>query len=167
MALRVTSTSGKVAAKSDSPDETMRLARALGKALPPGTCVALYGELGAGKTVFARGLIHGLGVADEVPVTSPTFVIVSEYAGRVPIHHIDAYRLAGAGDMVDLGSREMFFSDAVSIIEWAERIADALPDERIDVRMGVAGEAARTIEIEALGERHLETLARLAENSDE
>ncbi len=120
--------------------------------LPAGACVALYGDLGAGKTVFARGLIHALGVPAGVPVTSPTFVIVSEYEGRGPIHHVDAYRLAGAGDIVDLGSRELFFGDAISIVEWAERVERALPDDRVDVRLAVSGETSRRIEISGRGD---------------
>ena len=162
MTLKVTSTSGKLRAVSESPEETIALAGALGAALAPGMCVALYGELGAGKTVFARGLIRGLGVADNIPVTSPTFVIVSEYEGRVPVHHIDAYRLGGSSDIVDLGSRELFFSDAVSIVEWAERIAGALPEERIDVQFSVAGETAREIEIAATGKAAADAVAKLA-----
>jgi tRNA threonylcarbamoyladenosine biosynthesis protein TsaE len=162
LTLKVTNTSPGLTAVSGSVEDTIKLARALGAVLPAGACVALYGDLGAGKTVFARGLIHGLGVADDVAVTSPTFVIVSEYSGRVPIHHVDAYRLAGAGDIVELGSREMFFSDAVSIVEWPERIEGALADERLDVRLAVAGESVRTIELAATGKTHVEALAKLA-----
>ena len=161
MTPKVTSTSDRLAITTTSPDETAVVAKALGAALPAGACVALYGDLGAGKTVFARGLIHGLGVPDEVPVTSPTFVIVSEYEGRVPIHHIDAYRLTGSADIVDLGSREIFFENAVSIIEWAERIEPALPEERIDVAMAVTGESERSIEIRPRGRAYVERLRRL------
>jgi tRNA threonylcarbamoyladenosine biosynthesis protein TsaE len=84
-------------------------------------------------------------------VTSPTFVIVTEYEGRLPVHHIDAYRLARPSDIVDLGSRELFFCDAVSIIEWADRIAGALPDERLDVTLTLAGESERRLEIAPRG----------------
>jgi tRNA threonylcarbamoyladenosine biosynthesis protein TsaE len=164
---KVTSISDRLAIRTFSPEETVEVAKALAAALPAGACVALYGDLGAGKTVFARGLIHGLGVPDEVPVTSPTFVIVSEYEGRVPIHHIDAYRLGGTADIVDLGSRELFFEKAVSIVEWAERIERALPEERVDVALTVAGETERNIEIRPRGRVYAEAVAAAGERLNE
>ena len=154
--MKVTSTSGKFEVLSESPEETAALGRRLGERLFPGACVALYGELGSGKTVFARGVIHGAGVEDSVSVTSPSFVIVSEYKGRLAIHHIDAYRLAGAKDIIDLGSTELLFGEAVSIVEWADRVASELPDERIDVTLEVAGESERRIEMRATGKAYEE-----------
>jgi tRNA threonylcarbamoyladenosine biosynthesis protein TsaE len=110
--------------------------------------------LGSGKTVFARGLIHGLGVGAETHVTSPTFVIVSEYLGRLPIHHVDAYRLSGPVDIVNLGSRELFFEDAVSVVEWADRIEEALPEDRLEIHLEVTGVDSRRITVSAPGETH-------------
>lgn len=127
------------------------MGRVLAADLSPGACVALYGELGSGKSVFARGLIHGLGVAETVPVTSPTFIIINEYEGRLPVHHVDAYRLSGARDIVHLGSRELFFGRAVSVVEWADRVEEALPEGRINVSLEVTGRSARRISISASG----------------
>jgi len=137
--------------ESFGPEETAACAKALAGLLGPGSCVALYGELASGKTVFAAGLIHGLGVPEEVAVTSPTFVIVSEYRARLPIHHVDAYRLCGAAEIVEIGSRELFFDEAVSVVEWADRIERALPDERFEVVLTVTGRTTRRISFRATG----------------
>jgi len=161
LTLKVTNTSDRLVIESESPEETLAAARCLGEALFSGACIALYGELGSGKTVFARGVIHGLGVAESVAVTSPTFVIVSEYEGRFPIHHVDAYRLAGTKDLFDLGSRELFYSGAVSIVEWADRVAEELPEERLDAALALLGPSARRIEITSRGEKHRTLLAAL------
>lgn len=149
--LKVTSTSESVTIESSSPDETEAAAAALAELLSEGACVALYGELGSGKTVFARGLLRGLGIGSDVAVTSPTFVIVSEYAARVPVHHIDAYRLHGASDIVALGSRELFYNEAVSVVEWADRIEDALPEERLNIVLSITGAEGRRLAFSATG----------------
>lgn len=149
--------------ESGSPLETERVARVVAAQLDAGGCVALYGELGAGKSVFTRGLIHGLGVGEEVAVTSPTFVIVSEYEGRVRIHHVDAYRLSGPGDIVGLGSRELFFEEAVSVVEWADRVEKALPDERLDVSFEITGREGRRLCLSAAGEWWREALRKVNE----
>lgn len=149
--LKVTSTSKSVIIESGSPAETEAAAAALADLLGEGACVALYGDLGSGKTVFARGLLRGLGVGSEVPVTSPTFVIISEYEGRVAVHHIDAYRLRDAGDIVALGSRELFYNEAVSVVEWADRIEDALPEERFNVLLSITGAEGRRLSVSASG----------------
>ncbi len=161
--LKVTATSEGVTIDSGGAGETETAARGLAELIRPGTCVALYGQLGSGKTVFARGLIYGLGVGSEVHVTSPTFVIVSEYLGRLPIHHVDAYRLSGPPDIVSLGSRELFFEDAVSVVEWADRIEEALPEDRLDVRLEVTGTDSRRITVSAPGESHGGLPGRLGE----
>ncbi len=148
--------------ESTSPDETRAAGRLLAKALFPGACIALYGDLGAGKTVLAGGVIHGIGVPDETPVTSPTFVIISEYEGRLAVHHVDAYRLSGEADILELGSRELFFEEAVSVIEWAERIEGAIPDERLSVKMTVSGSESRHIEVTAKGSAHVKALGEFA-----
>ncbi|MCD6405488.1 MAG: tRNA (adenosine(37)-N6)-threonylcarbamoyltransferase complex ATPase subunit type 1 TsaE [Planctomycetes bacterium] len=137
------------------------LARLAAEHLSPGLCIALYGELGSGKTVFASGLIHGLGVDDAVPVTSPTFVIVSEYEARLPVHHVDAYRLSGARDIVHLGSRELFFGEAISVVEWADRIENALPADRMDISFEITGPTARRISISPRGKASREALVSL------
>jgi tRNA threonylcarbamoyladenosine biosynthesis protein TsaE len=125
---------------SGSPEETAALGERIGRILQPGAVVALRGGLGAGKTCLARGIARGLGVAENV--TSPTYTIVSEYRGRVPLYHIDAYRLAGDGDFEDLGGRELLGGEGVAIIEWSERIPRSLPQEYVGIEI-IIGEGER------------------------
>ena len=145
-----------------SPDETIALGRCLGRHLAPGHVVALIGPLGSGKTTLTKGLAEGLGVEDSRWVTSPTFVLIHEYPGRVAVTHIDAYRLSGPADAEALGADELFFGDGVVIIEWADRIAAALPHERLDIRLGLAPGSQRRLTLQPHGEayqRLVETLA--------
>ena len=116
--------------------------------------LALRGSLGSGKTTLTKGLAEGLGVEEPRWVTSPTFVLVHQYEGRVPVYHIDAYRLRGPADAEALGMEEMFFGDGVAIVEWAERIEAALPPERLEIVLEIAGEAERMIALTAVGEHY-------------
>ncbi len=132
----------------------MALGRRLGELLGPGDVLALRGPLGSGKTTLTKGLAEGLGVEEPRWVTSPTFVLVHQYEGRVPVYHIDAYRLRSAADAEALGMEEMFFGDGVTVIEWAERIEAALPPERLDIALDIAGEEKREIALKPLGARY-------------
>jgi tRNA threonylcarbamoyladenosine biosynthesis protein TsaE len=127
-------------------DETEALAAAVGGLLRVGDVVVLAGELGAGKTTFAKGLARGLGVIDTV--TSPTFTIVQHYVGRVPVAHVDVYRLDRMQELHDLGFEELIES-GVTIVEWGDAIAPVLPRDRLTIRMGTVedDDRARTIEI--------------------
>ena len=117
---------------TNSEEETAAAGASLAESLRPGDVVLLYGELGAGKTAFTRGLARGLGVsADEV--SSPTFTIVQEYQGRLPLYHVDLYRLEEK-EVDDLGLEELVLGDGVVVIEWAERWHDR-PDDVIKVRL--------------------------------
>ena len=110
---------------TNSPAETERLGQPLGKLLEPGQVVALQGPLGAGKTALIRGIARGLGVTE--PVTSPTYTIVNEYStGRVPLFHFDMYRLSGPEDLFDIGWEDYLDRDGVCVVEWSERVLDAL-----------------------------------------
>ncbi|MBN2620298.1 tRNA (adenosine(37)-N6)-threonylcarbamoyltransferase complex ATPase subunit type 1 TsaE [candidate division WOR-3 bacterium] len=132
---------------SRSPDETMEIARRMGAILEPGTIVCLYGELGSGKTVFVKGVCSGLGVEDEV--TSPSFVIATEYYGRMPVSHIDLYRL-DARAAADFHPEEYIMKSGVTMVEWAERLN--IQDEAcICVTFTVIGPTTREIIIENLG----------------
>ena len=134
---------------SQSPAETAEIARQLASRLTAGACVGVVGPLGAGKTVFVRGAATGLGLDDEKLVTSPTFVLVQEYPGRLPIYHLDLYRLADAPqELAGLGIREMM-QDGVVLIEWADRAGDALPAGAWNVQIEVTGPDSRTIRVEA------------------
>jgi len=115
--------------------------------LKPGDVVAFYGELGAGKTTMIKGVAAGLGVAEVVK--SPSFVIVTEYAGRLPVYHVDLYRLNESSDFESIGLDSYLEGDGVCLIEWAERAEGVLPDKAIRVRMSVDG-AGRRVEIAGL-----------------
>ncbi|HEX7371620.1 MAG TPA: tRNA (adenosine(37)-N6)-threonylcarbamoyltransferase complex ATPase subunit type 1 TsaE [Thermodesulfobacteriota bacterium] len=121
--------------KTEGPEQTMRLGRVLGATLSAGAVVALTGDLGAGKTVLAKGIAQGLGVKDEREVTSPSFVLIHEYEGRVPVYHVDLYRLQHAEEVEDLGWDELFSGRGVTLLEWAEKATRLLPAERIEVNI--------------------------------
>jgi tRNA threonylcarbamoyladenosine biosynthesis protein TsaE len=128
-----------------SPEETQAAGERLAATLGPGDVVALSGELGAGKTCFVQGLVRGLGGATWA--TSPTFVLVNEYRGRLPIHHVDAYRLSTPAEMIDIGILELIEGDGVTLIEWAERVSSLLPERTIAVAIDGVGDEPRTITI--------------------
>ena len=134
-----------------SEQETRRLGRMLGEALPRGAVVALMGELGAGKTCLAQGLALGLGVGEEVVVASPTFTLANEYQGRVPFYHLDVYRLDGEA-FAESGLDEYFIKGGgVTAVEWAEKIEALLPAERLEVRLSLLPDGGRRAELTGRG----------------
>ena len=120
--------------QSSSESATRAVGARIGRGLRPGDVVALVGPLGAGKTQLVKGIAAGAGVADPRTVNSPTFVIVNEYAGRLPIFHVDAFRLDGAADLAAIGFDELCSEEAVVVIEWADRVANLLPEHHLAVR---------------------------------
>jgi tRNA threonylcarbamoyladenosine biosynthesis protein TsaE len=115
-------------------DDTRKLGREIADMAKPGDVVALIGDLGAGKTTLTKYIAEGLGVKEEI--TSPTFTIVNEYkSGRMPLYHFDAYRLENGLDMMDIGGDDYMYGDGLCVIEWADRIAEVLPDETYCVFM--------------------------------
>lgn len=142
---------------------TLRLASALAPLLAPGDVVWLEGELGAGKTFFARGLLRGLGVPSSVPVTSPTFALVHEHEGRAPIRHLDLYRLGEAGELAELGIDEALEA-AIVVIEWGRRFRAALGDRGVEVELAPlpagGGRSARVRGLDARGREVVDRLAR-------
>ena len=140
------SASERVVATSDA-SETRALAARLAAVARPGDLVCLIGDLGAGKTQFAKGFAVGLGVTDTV--SSPTFVLMSEYAGRLPMFHIDLYRLDNAADALAGGLLDERQLDGVALVEWAERLGPALPAARLDVVIDGTGDEPRRIAIRA------------------
>jgi tRNA threonylcarbamoyladenosine biosynthesis protein TsaE len=138
--------------RTASPEATRELAARLAAAAEAGDVVALFGELGAGKTQFAKGFAAGLGVTTTV--NSPSFVLMTEYLGRLPLFHLDLYRLAGAADDVAAdafagGLLDERQAEGVTVIEWAERLGPALPPRRLEVRIDGSGDAPRTIALVA------------------
>ncbi|HEV8533914.1 MAG TPA: tRNA (adenosine(37)-N6)-threonylcarbamoyltransferase complex ATPase subunit type 1 TsaE [Methylomirabilota bacterium] len=128
-----------------NPEETQALGERLGRRLGEGSVVACTGELGAGKTCFLQGLARGLGVTADV--TSPTFVLVNQYRGRLPVYHIDAYRTESLTELVDVGLEEMVHGSGVTIIEWADKILPLLPSTAITVAISGLGDEPRQIEL--------------------
>ena len=143
---------GTIDLVSHSSLHTERLGERLAAHAEPGTVIALWGELGTGKTVLARGIAIGLGI-DEESITSPTFIILREhFGGRLPLYHLDLYRL----DQSQLGStgwEEAIDAGGVTVIEWPDRAGDLLPPDRVDVRLEHVAETKRTVSIEPTGPR--------------
>jgi tRNA threonylcarbamoyladenosine biosynthesis protein TsaE len=131
-----------------SVEATQGLAARIAGCATPGTVLALSGDLGAGKTCFIRGLAAGLGV--EGPVTSPTFIMVAEHAGRLPLYHVDLYRTESLGDIRRLGLEEMLDGAGVTAIEWAERAEPLLPSRTVRIHIRGAGDEPRVIEIDGI-----------------
>jgi len=130
-----------------SEAETVRLGRSLAADLRAGDVVLLEGVLGAGKTALSRGIASGLGVPEE-EVRSPTFTLVNPYRGRLPVYHVDLYRIAAARDLDELGLEEILGTDGVAIVEWAERLAVWRPPYALVVRIEDRGGSEREIRIE-------------------
>jgi tRNA threonylcarbamoyladenosine biosynthesis protein TsaE len=139
---------------------TQLFGRHLGQRLWPGSVVALIGELGAGKTQLVRAVAEGLGIADGRIVTSPTFVLMQEYPGRLPIYHFDAYRLHAEAEFAELGVQEYFESDGVCLIEWADRVSGCLPPEHLRLTLTVTGETARRVLVEGKGQDYEALIAQ-------
>ncbi|MDP2921752.1 MAG: tRNA (adenosine(37)-N6)-threonylcarbamoyltransferase complex ATPase subunit type 1 TsaE [Candidatus Omnitrophota bacterium] len=133
---------------TNSAEETMAIGEKLAKKLMPGDVVALYGNLGSGKTTFTKGIGRGLGVKDPSRINSPTFVLIKEYRGRVPVCHIDLYRLDDLKDIEDLAIEEYIYGDWVTVIEWAEKMECLLPEKRISVKLKLKSGDKREVVIE-------------------
>jgi tRNA threonylcarbamoyladenosine biosynthesis protein TsaE len=139
---------------SYSADDTQRVGEQIGRLLSAGDIVCLYGELGTGKTVLAKGLAKGLGVPDQAAVRSPSFVLIQRYPGRVPMYHADLYRLSGPADIADIGLRELLGGDGVAVVEWADKLDASLPSERLEISLEHHSEARRVITIQPYGARN-------------
>ena len=137
----------KLTVLTNSLDETIDLGRRIGKLLKPGDVIALYGDLGAGKTTLTRGIADGLGL--EADIHSPTFTLIHEHPGIIPLYHVDLYRLSGEYEVEALGLDEYLYSDGVTIIEWADRTAATLPADRLDIDLKIADNDHRKLLIKA------------------
>ena len=133
--------------RTNSAEETIELGKKIGSLLQKGDIIALQGNLAAGKTTITKGIARSLGVKDEI--TSPTFCLISEYEGRMPLYHMDVYRLDGGDDFINLGVEDLIYGDGVSLIEWSEKIMDELPQNTIILRLETIGDTdGRDITIE-------------------
>ncbi|WP_062051020.1 tRNA (adenosine(37)-N6)-threonylcarbamoyltransferase complex ATPase subunit type 1 TsaE [Bacillus sp. JCM 19034] len=148
----------KWSTRTVAPEETSELAEKLGKLVQSGDVITLEGDLGAGKTSFTKGLAKGLGVRRMV--NSPTFTIMKQYKGRIPLYHIDAYRLED--EFEDLGFEDYFYGDGVTVIEWPSMIEAQLPEDRLKITIDYMGETERLISIEGTGPRSSELSKELS-----
>lgn len=144
---------------SSSSQQTDRLGQTLGRTLRGGETIALYGPLGAGKTALVRGIAQGLGAAPEA-VTSPTFVVIHEYQGRLPLAHMDWYRITSLRELESTGAIEYFSGQTVTAIEWADKGLALLPQDRIEITLSHRAEQSRTIQLRATGPTSGKVLAR-------
>jgi tRNA threonylcarbamoyladenosine biosynthesis protein TsaE len=145
-----TQTPSEITIELSSETATQQLGRALGAAAQPGLVVALVGNLGAGKTRFVQAAAEGLDVPREA-VNSPTFVLIHEYEGRLPVYHFDTYRLRDVDEFLELGADEYMSSDGVCFIEWADRMKEVLPRDRLTVQFEITGELSRRVRLAAGG----------------
>ena len=149
-------------------EATNQFGEALGRLLRPGQAIALVGDLGAGKTAITQAIARGMGIQSYV--SSPTFGLIHEYPGPIPLFHFDPYRLQRAEDLMDLGYDEYFHRGGVVVIEWADKFPEILPDERLTLRLAiekdmplneVAEDAPRRLEVEAIGAEYRDLLYEL------
>lgn len=131
--------------KTYSTEETIALGERLGKCLEKGDVVTLNGDLGAGKTHFTKGIAKGLNVDDYI--TSPTFTIVNEHKGRVPLYHFDVYRIDDIYEMYEIGFEEYLYGEGVCIVEWSDKVKDMLPKDTIDIIISVIDDNTREFKI--------------------
>lgn len=144
-------------------EDMVELGRVMGKTVAPGQVIALIGDLGAGKTTLVQGIAKGLDI--QANLTSPTFTLIKQYSGRIPLYHIDVYRLDDPEEILFLGLDEILLEEAVVVVEWAERIEELLPSEYLRIRIAMEADARRQVMIEAEGsgyERVIEELKNVA-----
>ena len=137
--------------ETHSPDKTLAFGRSFAERLGIGDCVAMVGGLGAGKTALVRGIAEGLGLDDTRLVSSPTYVLVQEYLARIPIFHLDLYRMGDPhAELADLGLQEML-EEGVALIEWADRATNALPRNRWEITIEITAESSRKFTFTRIG----------------
>ncbi len=130
-----------------SREETIKLGEKITKKLHPGDVVALTGELGSGKTTLVKGIAKGLGVKNPRYVNSPSFVIIKEYKGKIPLHHFDVFRLDSLSELDTLSFEEYFYGDGICVVEWADKVNKLLPKKRIEIKIDILKENQRKIYI--------------------
>ncbi|MBE9503716.1 MAG: tRNA (adenosine(37)-N6)-threonylcarbamoyltransferase complex ATPase subunit type 1 TsaE [Proteobacteria bacterium] len=148
--------------KANSLEDTITFGKKLGATLKPGEVIALSGELGAGKTTLVQAIATGLGIPADIIVCSPSYTLVNEYDGRIPLFHFDLYRLEGAKDINDLGFEEYLEGDGVSVIEWADLAPDLLPAEHLKIVIQIINEDERHIAVSGQGEKYKRVIDRMS-----
>lgn len=155
-----------LALTSNSPEATEQLGQQLGSMLEPGMFIALRGDLGGGKTCFARGLAAGAVPQSAHLAASPTFAIMNEYPGSPPVYHFDFYRLSSSHEIVELGFEDYFEGNGICIVEWPERLEELLPRDHLSITFSRAGDNQRQITMESFGIRHDALLAEMSALAD-
>ncbi len=148
---------------SHGESQTEAVGRAIGLAGRAGDVVALVGELGAGKTRLVKGVAAGLGVKNRQDVRSPTFVLIREHAGRLRLFHVDAYRLGGAGELNSLGFEEILSQGGLTVVEWADHVADGLPVDRLTLHLAITGLRSRKVNLGGGGGQSRALMERVRE----
>lgn len=144
-----------------SLEQTAALGKILGGIVRAGDVITLEGPLGAGKTALTQAIARGLGVDPRLYVTSPTFSLLHEYQGRIPLYHMDLYRLAGEDEIESLGLPEYFYGSGLTVIEWPERLGILMPPERLHVVLVISGENSRTANLTGHGSRWQKKVAEI------
>lgn len=144
---------------SRGPRQTQKLGERLGETAQPGDVYLLVGELGSGKTCLAQGIARGLGVTEYT--SSPSFVLMKEYRGRLAMYHMDLYRLDREAEMLDLGLESYFAGAGLCVIEWAEKLGRLAPKEHLLITISYRGDRTRQLELKARGRRYEERVAQL------
>jgi tRNA threonylcarbamoyladenosine biosynthesis protein TsaE len=144
---------------SSSPEQTQKIGRHLGELALPGDVFLLVGELGTGKTCLTQGIVWGLGI-DEYAL-SPSFVIMRELHGRLPLYHIDLYRLDRIEESIDLGLDDYLYGAGVCVVEWAEKALSILPEKHLLIRMSYISDTGRKLQVEPSGQRYQELVSQL------
>ncbi|MCK5340076.1 MAG: tRNA (adenosine(37)-N6)-threonylcarbamoyltransferase complex ATPase subunit type 1 TsaE [Desulfobulbaceae bacterium] len=142
-------------------DETSSLGQSLGRVAESGDVIALFGDLGAGKTTLTQFIGQGLQVPDSCYITSPTFSLLHEYPGRIPLFHMDLYRLSGEDDVIDLGFEDYLYGDGLVVIEWPDRLGALMPDNRLAIELTMTSESSRTAVFTAYGKKWVDKLAEI------
>jgi len=146
---------------SRSTEETLNVGRHFAHYLKPQDIVALFGELGSGKTVLVKGIAQGLGI-DKDRINSPTFVLIKQYAGKIPLYHFDLYRLKDLKSIIRLGFEEYFYGQGITVVEWADRMKELLPDEYLKIELSIEGENTRRIKFFPQGKKYKVRFKNLA-----
>ena len=142
-------------------EQTAALGKILGTIAEPGDIITLEGPLGAGKTALTQAIARGLGVDPHIYVTSPTFSLLHEYQGRIPLYHMDLYRLAGEDEIESLGFSEYFYGGGLTVVEWPERLGSLMPAEHLHIALLISGETSRTANLTGHGSRWQKKVAEI------
>jgi len=161
-----TETPSEITIELNSETKTQQLGRELGAVAQPGLVVALVGNLGAGKTRFVQAAAEGLDIPREA-VNSPTFVLIHEYEGRLPVYHFDTYRLGDIDEFLELGADEYMSGDGVCFIEWADRMEEVLPRDRLSIAFEITGELTRRVTLASGGRVSQSVLNKLDQHRSE